>query len=142
MSSRRKSNHVLKQLTRLKLVQKFERNAGRADIDRFPAALGRQTVFFFSSRRRHTSSKRDWSSDVCSSDPSLPPGSSGVTKKPNGSITSNGITIRRQSTVRARPQASPTTPPSARTLRTQQHPPEAEDSNRRAPDRRRHQPRA
>src|SRR5699024_11877711 len=26
------------------------------------------TVFFFSSRRRHTSSKRDWSSDVCSSD--------------------------------------------------------------------------
>src|SRR5699024_3327746 len=28
-------------------------------------------VFFFSSRRRHTRSKRDWSSDVCSSD--LPP---------------------------------------------------------------------
>src|SRR5699024_523513 len=27
--------------------------------------------FFFSSRRRHTRSKRDWSSDVCSSD--LPP---------------------------------------------------------------------
>src|SRR5699024_11735857 len=26
------------------------------------------SVFFFSSRRRHTSSKRDWSSDVCSSD--------------------------------------------------------------------------
>src|SRR5699024_11622315 len=25
-------------------------------------------VIFFSSRRRHTSSKRDWSSDVCSSD--------------------------------------------------------------------------
>src|SRR5438067_5191480 len=25
-------------------------------------------VFFFSSRRRHTISKRDWSSDVCSSD--------------------------------------------------------------------------
>src|SRR5699024_7162801 len=25
-------------------------------------------VFFFSSRRRHTRSKRDWSSDVCSSD--------------------------------------------------------------------------
>src|SRR6266513_4054652 len=24
--------------------------------------------FFFSSRRRHTMSKRDWSSDVCSSD--------------------------------------------------------------------------
>src|SRR5437868_14382918 len=28
-------------------------------------------LFFFSSRRRHTRSKRDWSSDVCSSD--LPP---------------------------------------------------------------------
>src|SRR5699024_11393435 len=27
--------------------------------------------FFFSSRRRHTSSKRDWSSDVCSSDLNL-----------------------------------------------------------------------
>src|SRR5699024_12231792 len=26
------------------------------------------TIFFFSSRRRHTRSKRDWSSDVCSSD--------------------------------------------------------------------------
>src|SRR6266513_3782653 len=29
-------------------------------------------VFFFSSRRRHTRSKRDWSSDVCSSDLPLP----------------------------------------------------------------------
>src|SRR5207249_9283338 len=28
-------------------------------------------VFFFSSRRRHTRSKRDWSSDVCSSDLAL-----------------------------------------------------------------------
>src|SRR5438067_11329251 len=28
--------------------------------------------FFFSSRRRHTRSKRDWSSDVCSSDLSNP----------------------------------------------------------------------
>src|SRR5699024_12039293 len=26
------------------------------------------SVFFFSSRKRHTRSKRDWSSDVCSSD--------------------------------------------------------------------------
>src|SRR5690625_7173891 len=26
------------------------------------------TIFFFSSRRRHTSWPRDWSSDVCSSD--------------------------------------------------------------------------
>src|SRR5437868_14710563 len=29
-------------------------------------------MFFFSSRRRHTRSKRDWSSDVCSSDLSTP----------------------------------------------------------------------
>src|SRR5699024_11479013 len=28
----------------------------------------RLVFFFFSSRRRHTRSKRDWSSDVCSSD--------------------------------------------------------------------------
>src|SRR5699024_12232084 len=28
--------------------------------------------FFFSSSRRHTSSKRDWSSDVCSSDLTKP----------------------------------------------------------------------
>src|SRR5207249_9025522 len=30
--------------------------------------LGKEFDFFFSSRRRHTRSKRDWSSDVCSSD--------------------------------------------------------------------------
>src|SRR5207249_5674404 len=29
---------------------------------------GMRNAFFFSSRRRHTRSKRDWSSDVCSSD--------------------------------------------------------------------------
>src|SRR5207249_9397717 len=29
---------------------------------------GYNRCFFFSSRRRHTRSKRDWSSDVCSSD--------------------------------------------------------------------------
>src|SRR5699024_11369087 len=29
---------------------------------------GARCSFFFSSRRRHTRSKRDWSSDVCSSD--------------------------------------------------------------------------
>src|SRR5699024_11309581 len=31
-------------------------------------SVSRVCVFFFSSRRRHTRSKRDWSSDVCSSD--------------------------------------------------------------------------
>src|SRR5699024_11801653 len=30
--------------------------------------LSNYFLFFFSSRRRHTRSKRDWSSDVCSSD--------------------------------------------------------------------------
>src|SRR5699024_11834147 len=30
--------------------------------------LNRSFVFYFSSIRRHTRSKRDWSSDVCSSD--------------------------------------------------------------------------
>src|SRR5699024_11231832 len=37
------------------------------------SVLGRaRLVVFVSSRRRHTSSKRDWSSDVCSSDLSFP----------------------------------------------------------------------
>src|SRR5260370_28414201 len=31
------------------------------------------SIFFFSSRRRHTRFKCDWSSDVCSSDLVLPP---------------------------------------------------------------------
>src|SRR5207249_7519038 len=35
-------------------------------VDQFGA--GHANRFFFSSRRRHTRSKRDWSSDVCSSD--------------------------------------------------------------------------
>src|SRR5699024_11513398 len=33
-----------------------------------PVVLLPLSFFFFSSRRRHTRSKRDWSSDVCSSD--------------------------------------------------------------------------
>src|SRR2546421_2173577 len=39
------------------------------DVIRALVVTGVQTcVFFFSSRRRHTRSDRDWSSDVCSSD--------------------------------------------------------------------------
>src|SRR5206468_7079280 len=38
---------------------------------------GNVLVFFFSSRRRHTRSDRDWSSDVCSSDLRRAPFSSG-----------------------------------------------------------------
>src|SRR6267378_5960787 len=45
--------------------------------------------FFFSSRRRHTSSLRDWSSDVCSSD--LATGG-GVWKTDDGGITWSPIT--------------------------------------------------
>src|ERR1041385_9327623 len=33
-----------------------------------PGSSVRASVFFFSSRRRHTRCSRDWSSDVCSSD--------------------------------------------------------------------------
>src|SRR5207249_1011175 len=33
-----------------------------------PSSTNTSVIFFFSSRRRHTRSKRDWSSDVCSSD--------------------------------------------------------------------------
>src|SRR2546429_6450258 len=37
-----------------------------------PPAELRVLYFFFSSRRRHTRCSRDWSSDVCSSDLTLP----------------------------------------------------------------------
>src|SRR5205807_3149603 len=40
------------------------------------------TVFFFSSRRRHTRLQGDWSSDVCSSD--LPPGKTGRCRRRRG----------------------------------------------------------
>src|SRR2546421_468427 len=37
-------------------------------IDHRPEGDEKWFLFFFSSRRRHTRSDRDWSSDVCSSD--------------------------------------------------------------------------
>src|SRR2546421_608401 len=40
----------------------------RSERVAFPLSLAPVLVFFFSSRRRHTRSDRDWSSDVCSSD--------------------------------------------------------------------------
>src|SRR5207249_8802895 len=43
-----------------------------------PCILNYFLFFFFSSRRRHTRSKRDWSSDVCSSD---------LIKDPDGKLT-------------------------------------------------------
>src|SRR5699024_12139931 len=38
------------------------------DVSKYGVLIDYQYIFFFSSRRRHTRSKRDWSSDVCSSD--------------------------------------------------------------------------
>src|SRR5207247_7934737 len=46
--------------------------------------------FFFSSRRRHTRSTRDWSSDVCSSDlvvKTLVSGAATVNAEPGGTTT-------------------------------------------------------
>src|SRR5204863_1252439 len=40
----------------------------RAVTNGSPASDHHRFLFFFSSRRRHTRSLRDWSSDVCSSD--------------------------------------------------------------------------
>src|SRR5699024_12049416 len=42
--------------------------SGQARGHSDPGAGWGGILFFFSSRRRHTRSKRDWSSDVCSSD--------------------------------------------------------------------------
>src|SRR5207249_6015779 len=41
---------------------------GTNELNRLKLGYSREESFFFSSRRRHTRSKRDWSSDVCSSD--------------------------------------------------------------------------
>src|SRR5438067_6870908 len=44
--------------------------------------------FFFSSRRRHTRSKRDWSSDVCSSDLCTAPNAAANSSEPHNTSTS------------------------------------------------------
>src|SRR2546421_9402989 len=43
-------------------------NLRPTDVPRRPYVVLAVRFFFFSSRRRHTRSDRDWSSDVCSSD--------------------------------------------------------------------------
>src|SRR5699024_11311742 len=48
--------------------------------------------FFFSSRRRHTRSKRDWSSDVCSSDLAQPAGG----HREPGAVRCSGAGLRRR----------------------------------------------
>src|SRR5699024_11498325 len=57
-------------------------------------SLGLLFYFFFSSRRRHTRSKRDWSSDVCSSDLPRPrdPGTTAVLVYILGSLGRGGAT--------------------------------------------------
>src|SRR6266496_5607901 len=60
-----------------------DRRPGGAGLEFFSilwwAGIVDRSYFFFSSRRRHTSSLRDWSSDVCSSD--LSPAGNGIMKR-------------------------------------------------------------
>src|SRR5438067_4992604 len=57
----------------------------------FAVRAGMLCIFFFSSRRRHTRSKRDWSSDVCSSDLNEVP----LSAAPAGTYRSlNGVWVR------------------------------------------------
>src|SRR5260370_5585898 len=60
---------------------KFFSNALLQDVGSYDAQLRGNVDFFFSSRRRHTIFKCDWSSDVCSSDLALH--SSAGTPKPS-----------------------------------------------------------
>src|SRR6266496_3856948 len=50
---------------------RYVREPFDANYDIAPDGKSFVLVFFFSSRRRHTRSLRDWSSDVCSSDLAL-----------------------------------------------------------------------
>src|SRR5207248_6106399 len=52
----------------LERVQGDSHDEGGCGGRRFTARSVLVTIFFFSSRRRHTRSYGDWSSDVCSSD--------------------------------------------------------------------------
>src|SRR6266536_5080216 len=54
------------------------------------------TPFFFSSRRRHTRSTRDWSSDVCSSD--LGAGVAGRISAPGTEVRSQTLSHGRRTT--------------------------------------------
>src|SRR5438067_10487747 len=46
----------------------FSEAEARTVLEPYLQGFAISPTFFFSSRRRHTKSKRDWSSDVCSSD--------------------------------------------------------------------------
>src|SRR3989440_9416238 len=72
------------------------------------SVVGRGAVmfFFFSSRRRHTRSDRDWSSDVCSSDLCVvadePPAGTTLARTPPSNISTMTV---------SRPALSPPMPP-------------------------------
>src|SRR5258707_4142849 len=55
-------------MTRLLLLLRIVLTFGCTCVVLLPLRVGAVTLFFFSSRRRHTRYWRDWSSDVCSSD--------------------------------------------------------------------------
>src|SRR5205809_3979812 len=57
---------ILKPTSGLVQVDGLRTDASGEDLWTIRQRVG--IVFFFSSRRRHTSCSRDWSSDVCSSD--------------------------------------------------------------------------
>src|SRR5438067_10529197 len=62
-------------------------------------------IFFFSSRRRHTRSKRDWSSDVCSSD--LPGHVPDLrAREPEGRSRQDGQTLAQLGRTAAEPRRS------------------------------------
>src|SRR5207249_8774248 len=66
--------------------------SGQTLIDVLCANPGINGAFIFSSRRRHTRSKRDWSSDVCSSDLNFSAsGSSAACSIGSGGVLSGGI---------------------------------------------------
>src|SRR5436190_22166813 len=56
-----------------------------------------ETLFFFSSRRRHTRSLCDWSSDVCSSDLHSRAVLQGLSRVPMGAACRRGDAVARRS---------------------------------------------
>src|SRR5260370_2478940 len=67
-------------------------------LSSFPNNCTFSFIFFFSSRRRHTRFKCDWSSDVCSSDLPLPPATARAATllTPRRSVASLGVSVSSQ----------------------------------------------
>src|SRR5699024_12740829 len=78
-------------------------------------------IFFFSSRRRHTISKRDWSSDVCSSDLCAAPcAAETVTTSPLRRVPRRVMTVRKRSEVSSVTSCTEMPRSSARTGRSEE----------------------